>query len=115
MWRARSGPAPPWPAGGEEIDPEDAYARLAEAGYEYGPAFQGLRAAWRSGDAILAELKLPDAADAGRFGLQVYYGDGTRLDVLRAAAASAEQRGAPAAAIAWMHSDSDESPVVSAS
>ena len=25
--------------------------------------------------------------DAGRFGLQVYYGDGTRLDVLRAAGA----------------------------
>ena len=32
-----------WPSDGEEIDPELAYARLAEAGFELGPAFGGLQ------------------------------------------------------------------------
>ena len=34
--------------------------RLADAGYEYGPTFQGLRAAWRVGDDVYAEVALPD-------------------------------------------------------
>ncbi|MBP2707937.1 SDR family NAD(P)-dependent oxidoreductase [Microbispora sp. RL4-1S] len=59
------------PPGAEPIDLGDLYDRLAERGYGYGPAFQGLRAAWRdggSGDAW-AEVALPEAVrgDAGRF------------------------------------------------
>ena len=43
---------------------------MAEAGYRYGPAFQGLRTAWRDGDAWLAEITLPEElqADVGGYG-----------------------------------------------
>jgi pimaricinolide synthase PimS1 len=49
------------PADAQEIDVEDFYATLADADYNYGPTFQGLRAAWRDGDAWLAEVALPEA------------------------------------------------------
>ncbi|WP_147140958.1 type I polyketide synthase, partial [Nocardia ninae] len=53
------------------LDVTGAYAGLAALGYDYGPAFQGLRAAWRHGTDILAEVALPpeQAADAAAFGL----------------------------------------------
>ncbi|MFJ8744575.1 type I polyketide synthase [Embleya sp. NPDC127516] len=59
------------PAGTTAIDVSRAYATLAEAGIDYGPAFQGLRAAWRLGDEILAEAELPaeQHADAALFGI----------------------------------------------
>uniref|UniRef100_UPI000A4C9156 SDR family NAD(P)-dependent oxidoreductase n=1 Tax=Streptomyces atriruber TaxID=545121 RepID=UPI000A4C9156 len=41
---------------------EDFYARAAEDGYGYGPAFQGLQAVWRHGQDLLAEVALPEAA-----------------------------------------------------
>ncbi|MFB9511624.1 polyketide synthase dehydratase domain-containing protein, partial [Streptomyces aurantiacus] len=50
------------PAGAEAIDVEGFYERIAEAGYGYGPAFQGLRAVWRHGQDLLAEVVLPEAA-----------------------------------------------------
>ncbi len=59
------------PADAVPVDVEDLYHRLAERGFDYGPAFRGLRAAWRQGDDVLAEVHLPPPADAdaGRFGL----------------------------------------------
>ncbi|EWM18242.1 modular polyketide synthase [Kutzneria sp. 744] len=51
-----------WPVG-TPIDLTDAYDRLAASGYEYGPAFQGLRNAWRDGDDYLVEVAVPDAGD----------------------------------------------------
>ncbi|MEV0251132.1 type I polyketide synthase [Nocardia sp. NPDC050712] len=59
------------PAGAEPIDLADAYTRLSELGYEYGPAFQGLRALFRQGPDLFAEVRLPDEqhSDAARFGL----------------------------------------------
>ncbi|MEH0846339.1 SDR family NAD(P)-dependent oxidoreductase, partial [Micromonospora sp. CPCC 205711] len=59
------------PAGATAVDIADAYPYLADGGYGYGPAFQGLRAAWRRGDELFAEVSLPEqpAQDAGRFGL----------------------------------------------
>ncbi len=44
---------------------------LAEAGYGYGPAFQGLIAAWRRGEEVFAEVQLPEPAheDAGSYGI----------------------------------------------
>ncbi|MCZ0976102.1 polyketide synthase dehydratase domain-containing protein, partial [Streptomyces albulus] len=47
------------------------YARLADLGFAYGPAFQGLRAAWRRGTEVYAEVALPDDAgtDPTDFGL----------------------------------------------
>jgi len=59
------------PTGAEPIDVTDVYARLAERGYAYGPAFAGLRAAWRYGDDMYGEVALPSVVrgEAGRFGL----------------------------------------------
>ncbi|MFJ1709421.1 type I polyketide synthase, partial [Kitasatospora sp. NPDC088346] len=47
------------------------YERFAEAGFAYGPAFQGLTAAWQLGDEVLAEAVLPQDlhGEAARFGL----------------------------------------------
>ncbi len=65
-----AGPLSEWPpAGATPIDLTDVYDRLAERGYGYGPAFRGLRAAWRDGEEIFAEVALPDGVDAARFGL----------------------------------------------
>ncbi|MFJ2420772.1 acyltransferase domain-containing protein, partial [Streptomyces brevispora] len=59
------------PKGATAIDVEGAYDLLSERGYGYGPVFQGLRAAWTSGEELYAEVALPDSAhdDAQRFGL----------------------------------------------
>src|SRR5579862_7484742 len=59
------------PAGSEPVDVEYLYDRLAEAGFEYGPAFQGLERAWRLGEEVLVEVRLPEgeAARAGSFGV----------------------------------------------
>ncbi|MGV9364543.1 SDR family NAD(P)-dependent oxidoreductase [Amycolatopsis sp. NPDC003731] len=58
------------PEGAARIDLDGFYDGLrAAAGYGYGPAFQGLRSAWRRGDEIFAEVALPDDRDAARFGL----------------------------------------------
>ncbi len=46
------------PAGAEELDVEALYEQAAVAGYEYGPAFQGLRRAFRVGDVWFAEVAL---------------------------------------------------------
>ncbi|KAB8156720.1 type I polyketide synthase, partial [Streptomyces mimosae] len=57
------------PPGAESIGLDDAYERLADAGYEYGPAFQGLTAAWRDGDDLYAEVTLGEQErdEADRF------------------------------------------------
>ncbi|MGX1799480.1 SDR family NAD(P)-dependent oxidoreductase, partial [Streptomyces albidoflavus] len=59
------------PPGAEPVPVEHAYEEFRERGYGYGPVFQGLRAAWRRGDAMFAEVALPEeaAGEAGRFGL----------------------------------------------
>ncbi|MGW5354953.1 SDR family NAD(P)-dependent oxidoreductase [Streptomyces sp. NPDC004031] len=70
-------PAPPgldgaWPPpGAETVATEDFYERAAAAGYGYGEAFRGLRAAWRDGADTLAEVTLPESAaeQAGGFGV----------------------------------------------
>nr|WP_020497365.1 type I polyketide synthase [Sciscionella marina] len=48
------------PPGAESIELDGLYAELAETGFDYGPAFQGLRAAWRDGTDIYAEVTLPE-------------------------------------------------------
>ncbi|WP_346241226.1 type I polyketide synthase, partial [Streptomyces malaysiensis] len=59
------------PAGAEPLDTTDLYSRFAEQGYQYGPGFQGLRAAWHRGDEVYAEVALDEAQRdrARRFGL----------------------------------------------
>ena len=69
---AATGLAGQWPpAGAEPVDVSDLYERAAAAGYRYGPAFQGVRAAWRHGGDLLAEITLPDEGeeDAETFGI----------------------------------------------
>ncbi|WP_432150235.1 amino acid adenylation domain-containing protein [Streptomyces sp. bgisy029] len=44
------------------FDPQRFYAEWRERGIAYGPTFQGVVAAHRSENAVLAELRLPDAA-----------------------------------------------------
>ena len=59
------------PPGAAPLPLEGWYDTLAAGGYGYGPSFRGLRAAWRRGDEVFAEVALPgdDAASAGSFGL----------------------------------------------
>ncbi|MEV6932310.1 beta-ketoacyl synthase N-terminal-like domain-containing protein [Dactylosporangium sp. NPDC051485] len=59
------------PPGAEPLPVGDAYERFAANGYGYGPAFRGLRAAWRRGDDLFAEVRLPEPqqATAARYGL----------------------------------------------
>jgi len=61
-----------WPAPeAQAIDLEHFYERGSEIGVDFGPAFNGLRAAWRSGDRVFAEVALPEelASQAGSFGV----------------------------------------------
>jgi acyl transferase domain-containing protein/acyl-CoA synthetase (AMP-forming)/AMP-acid ligase II/NADPH:quinone reductase-like Zn-dependent oxidoreductase/acyl carrier protein len=55
------------PAGAEPV--EFGYDRLAERGYEYGPAFQGLRAVWRDGTDVVTDVELPGHLSADGFGI----------------------------------------------
>ncbi|MCA2219579.1 type I polyketide synthase, partial [Jidongwangia harbinensis] len=76
-----------WPPEGVEASVDGLYAGLAGSGFRYGPQFQGLRRVWRgSGGDIFAEVSLPVADEAGRFGLHpalldaalhaLFFGDG---------------------------------------
>ncbi|WP_157882328.1 type I polyketide synthase, partial [Streptomyces silvensis] len=57
------------PADAERVDIEGRYDDLAAGGLGYGPAFRGLRTAWRRGDEVFVEVELPDQDSAGAFGL----------------------------------------------
>ncbi len=72
----RESPAPEpieaWPpAAAEPIELDGLYQRLAEVGFDYGPAFQGLTAAWSDGGDLYAEVSLAEehSSQAQRFGL----------------------------------------------
>ena len=52
------------PAGATSIAIEQAYAELAERGYEYGPAFRGLTALWERDGEVFAEVVLPESAQS---------------------------------------------------
>ncbi|MGY6019011.1 SDR family NAD(P)-dependent oxidoreductase [Streptomyces spinosirectus] len=53
------------------VDLTDAYDSLADTGVAYGPAFRCVRAMWRRGDDLFAEVRLPESELAGarRFGI----------------------------------------------
>ncbi|MFI7221479.1 type I polyketide synthase, partial [Micromonospora maritima] len=57
------------PADAQPIPLDTLYPHLSEQGYRYGPTFQALRAAWRSGDDLLAEVALDTDAPADPFTL----------------------------------------------
>ncbi|MFI9245144.1 SDR family NAD(P)-dependent oxidoreductase [Streptomyces sp. NPDC053086] len=63
-----------WPPPGAEpvpMDPDAFYAAGAEAGYTYGPSFQGLARAWRRGEDVYAEVSPPAQVqdEADRYGM----------------------------------------------
>ncbi|MEV6767271.1 HAD-IIIC family phosphatase [Nocardia sp. NPDC051030] len=71
-------PVPPqadstaWPpADAVRVDTEALYTELFARGHQYGPAFRAMRAAWRRGDEIFAEVELAESAhaDAAKFGI----------------------------------------------
>ncbi|MET8572530.1 type I polyketide synthase [Streptomyces sp. NPDC004783] len=49
-----------WPPAAEPVPAEDVYAGLADAGFDYGPVFQGLKQVWVDGEDVYAEVVLPD-------------------------------------------------------
>ncbi|TXS76124.1 type I polyketide synthase [Streptomyces sp. sk2.1] len=66
-------PDAPWPPKGARplhLDDPGAgpYERLAACGLRYGPAFRGMRAAWRHGEELYADVVLPEAVRTPRPG-----------------------------------------------
>ncbi|MFD4949925.1 SDR family oxidoreductase, partial [Streptomyces sp. NPDC058409] len=65
-WSLRAWP----PSGAVQLPTSEAYAAFADAGLEYGPVFQGLRAAWRVGEEVAVEVELLGGEDqAAGYGL----------------------------------------------
>jgi acyl transferase domain-containing protein len=65
--------ATPWPPpDAEEVDMTAAYERLADAGYGYGRAFQGLRRAFRRGADVFAEVELGADEAEGAAGAAIH-------------------------------------------
>jgi acyl transferase domain-containing protein/NADPH:quinone reductase-like Zn-dependent oxidoreductase/NADP-dependent 3-hydroxy acid dehydrogenase YdfG/acyl carrier protein len=90
-WRRQASPRWP-PEEAESVDTEFLYDRLAEAGYDYGPAFQGLHAAWHRGEELFAEVALDgrQAREAERFGVHPALFDAALHAALFAALAEEE-------------------------
>ena len=57
------------PAGAEKIDVDGVYDGFADAGFGYGPLFQGLEAAWSLGDDVYADVALPADTDTSDYGV----------------------------------------------
>ncbi|MGC5409822.1 type I polyketide synthase, partial [Streptomyces sp. DT225] len=59
------------PTGAVPVETDELYPSLAALGYQYGPAFQGVRALWRRGQEVYAEVVLPRErhAEATAFGV----------------------------------------------
>ncbi|WP_405954200.1 SDR family NAD(P)-dependent oxidoreductase [Streptomyces phaeochromogenes] len=87
------------PEGAVPTDVSDFYPRLAERGFGYGPLFQGVRAAWRRGAELFAEVALPEDAvdDAASYGLHPALLDAA----LHVSILSEEQQDGPAIPFAW--------------
>ncbi|WP_221361956.1 type I polyketide synthase, partial [Streptomyces beigongshangae] len=60
------------PAGAEPVDVDGLYERFAAAGHGYGPAFRGLRAAWRHGGDLYTEVRLDDGLRAAAAGFGIH-------------------------------------------
>ena len=67
------GPHPPiQPDDTSEIDVDVAYERLSASGYDYGPAFRGLRRITGSGHDLFAEISLDDTQIPNRGGFHLH-------------------------------------------
>ncbi|WP_369172970.1 type I polyketide synthase [Streptomyces sp. R28] len=85
-----------------ELETADVYDRLAAQGLDYGPAFQGLRAAWRRGDELFTEVSLPDGLETGGFGLHPALFDAAlHTMAVSDAGFQADEGGSPGLPFAW--------------
>nr|WP_051845460.1 type I polyketide synthase [Streptomyces globisporus] len=110
-WLAPSAPASGTPAGSawpppgaQALDLGDRYGELLAQGYEYGPVFQGLRAAWRLGDEVFAEVALPGTGRSDEdFGLHPAALDAAlhAIGLLDAAPGGGAAGGKPLLPFAW--------------
>ncbi|MEU6479267.1 SDR family NAD(P)-dependent oxidoreductase [Streptomyces sp. NPDC047017] len=85
------------PPGAAPLDTEHLYAALAALGLDYGPLFQGLTRAWRDGDAVCAEVALPEDAESDGYGIHP-----ALLDAALHAVAAGELLPAPEPGSAWL-------------
>ena len=60
------------PEGATAVEIDGLYERLADQGYDYGPAFQGLTAVWRRGKELFADVVLPEDLQAGAAGYELH-------------------------------------------
>ncbi|MGW1507482.1 SDR family NAD(P)-dependent oxidoreductase [Streptomyces mirabilis] len=60
------------PPGAEQVDISDVYDYLTSQGYYYGPTFRGLKAVWRHGEDVYAEVALPEEARQEAVGYRVH-------------------------------------------
>nr|WP_308312744.1 SDR family NAD(P)-dependent oxidoreductase [Streptomyces sp. ISL-11] len=56
------------PQGAVPVEIDDLYENFSADGYEYGPAFRGVRAAWQRGDEVFVEAALPEDQQADAAG-----------------------------------------------
>ncbi|MBJ8338366.1 SDR family NAD(P)-dependent oxidoreductase [Antrihabitans sp. YC3-6] len=57
------------PVGAEPVGVDEIYAQLSSAGFDYGPTFRDIRAAWRVDDALYVEASLDDDQLGAAYGL----------------------------------------------
>ncbi|MFD1670325.1 beta-ketoacyl synthase N-terminal-like domain-containing protein, partial [Streptomyces calvus] len=95
---APAGPDTWPPAGARPTDPDRAHDRLDGSGLDTGAAFRTLRAVWRQGTDLLADVELPEdaRADATRFRVHP-----ALLQTALALAATPEHADAPALPHRW--------------
>ncbi|MFI5582090.1 SDR family NAD(P)-dependent oxidoreductase [Streptomyces sp. NPDC051822] len=80
-------------ADAESLPLDGCYDGLAAAGYAYGPVFRGLRAAWRDGTELIAEVALPPSVtDAASFGLHPALLDAALHPIVMAALDDGDRR-----------------------
>ncbi|GLX92994.1 type I polyketide synthase [Herbidospora sp. NBRC 101105] len=80
------------PADAVPLPVDGGYERLADLGYEYGPSFQAVRALWRQGEDLLAEVALDDDQDVTGYGVHPALLDAMFHPVLLADTAAGELR-----------------------
>ncbi|WP_261864600.1 SDR family NAD(P)-dependent oxidoreductase, partial [Mycobacterium marinum] len=86
------------PSGAEAVRVSDAYERLAQLGYRYGPAFRGIEAIWRRGKEVYAEVAIPADAELGINGYGIHP---VLLDAVLQAAAVAVDSGDTRLPYSW--------------
>ncbi|MFI0985953.1 SDR family NAD(P)-dependent oxidoreductase [Streptomyces exfoliatus] len=80
-------------ADAESLPLDGCYEGLAVAGYAYGPVFRGLRAAWRDGTELFADVALPPSVtDAASYGLHPALLDAALHPIVMAALDDGDRR-----------------------